>query len=118
MPSIKSSATSKLQSQLITIKNQVEKTLSQKNLRFESAPLEIESETEDEKIIGYTIKTSQISASIIPNFRNRKVEFLVLNEKMIEHLLQEGFSDEEIMANGRVWFHLKNKSDLLKIISD
>jgi len=49
MPSIKSSATSKLQSQLITIKNQVEKTLSQKNLRFESAPLEIESETEDEK---------------------------------------------------------------------
>ena len=87
-------------------------------MRFESAPLEIESETEDEKIIGYTIKTSQISASIIPNFRNRKVEFLILNEKMIDHLVQEGFSDEEIMANGRVWFHLKNKSDLLKIISD
>lgn len=118
MPSIKSSATSKLQTQLITIKNQVEEALSQKNLRFESAPLEIENETEDEKIIGYSIKTSQISASIIPNFKNRKVEFLVLNEKMIEHLLQEGLSDEEIMANGRVWFHLKKKSDFLKLVSN
>jgi hypothetical protein len=37
---------------------------------------------------------------------------------MINHLVQEGFSDEEIMANGKVWYHLENKSDLLKIISD
>jgi hypothetical protein len=118
MPSIKSSATSKLQSQLITVKNEVEETLSKKNLRFTSGPVEIENETEDEKIIGYSIKTSQISASIVPNFRNRKVEFLLLNEKMIEHLMQEGFSDEEIMANGRVWFHLKKKSDFLKLVSN
>ena len=118
MPSIKSSATSKLQSQLITIKNEVEEPWSKKNLRFTSGPVEIENETEDEKIIGYTITTPQISASIIPNFRNRKVEFLILNEKMINHLVQEGFSDEEIMANGKVWYHLENKSDLLKIISD
>jgi len=58
-----------------------------------------------------------LSSVIAWNFKSRKVEFLALNENLIQHLVSEGMSDEQIMEQGKVWIHIKTLASYKKFLT-
>jgi hypothetical protein len=58
-----------------------------------------------------------LSSVIAWNFNSRKVEFLALNENLIQHLVSEGMTDEQIMEQGKVWIHIKNLTTYKKLLA-
>ena len=101
--------------------NKVKATVSQKlkklKIKFDFSDMEILNEDENVKVLGCKVSTDKLTACIIPNFRKNRVEFLLLNENMIEHLVLEGMSDDEIMKNGKVWIHITSTKNFIDIMS-
>jgi hypothetical protein len=101
--------------------NKVKATVSQKlkklKIKFDFSDMEILNEDETVKVLGCKVSTDKLTACIIPNFRKNRVEFLLLNENMIEHLVSEGMSDDEIMKNGKVWTHITSTKSFIDIMS-
>lgn len=105
-----------MQAKINKVKDTVSKKLDKLEIPFSFSDMEIFNQDSTVKVNGYKVTTDKVTACIIPNFRKSKVEFLILNENMIAHLVSEGMSDDQIMENGKVWTHItttKNFIDLL-----
>jgi hypothetical protein len=103
------------QKQIDSVRSKVEAYLNKNNLKFKISDTEVERDDGKAKHMGYKIETDNLLGLIVPNYTNNKVEFLVLNHHLMEHLVSEGFSDEEINENGKIWIHLDKLSKFQKM---
>ena len=91
--------------------------LINKNIPFEIAPINLEHENEKDSVTGYRVTMQTLSSVIAWNFKSHKVEFLALNENLIQHLMNEGLTDEQIMEQGKVWLHIKTLAAYKKLLA-
>lgn len=106
-----------MQKQIDRVKDKVVQFLQEQNIKFQIDETLLQRDGSDETRTGYKIFTEAFSSFIAWNFKSRKVEFLVLNENLIQHLVSEGMTDEQIMENGKVWIHLKTLASYKKMFS-
>lgn len=106
-----------MQSKIDSTKDKVAAFLIDKNIPFEIAPINLEHESEKKSFTGYKVVIAELSSVIAWNFKSRKVEFLALNENLIQHLMSEGMFDEQIMEQGKVWIHIKTFAAYKKFLT-
>jgi hypothetical protein len=106
-----------MQSKIDSTRDKVAAFLSEKNIPFEIAPINLEHENQQKSFTGYRVLMQSLSSVIAWNFNSRKVEFLALNENLIQHLVSEGMTDEQIMEQGKVWIHIKNLTTYKKLLA-
>ena len=99
-----------MQTKLDNAKAKVETFLIKKNIDFSCTPCEVDSEDGTQKHIGYTFETKNVYGTIIPNYKSKKAEFLVLNQNLMEHLIDEGYTDDQINESGKIWIHFAKLS--------
>ena len=104
-----------MQAKLDLTKSKMEKFLQKKNIEFSCSECPVDSEDKERNHIGYNFVTRAMIGAIIPNYNNNKVEFLILNQNLIEHLVAEGYSDEDIESKGKVWVHITKLSSFQKM---
>ena len=109
---------SKMQTKINKTRDQVINKLNKLNVEFHVEDMEIEREDLSDKLTGYKVVSSNLMGCIIPNFNNKKTEFLVFNEKLVQHLISEGHTDEYIEKNGKIWMHILNQKDFVKIFEE
>jgi len=108
----------KMQTKINKIKDQVVNKLNKLNIEFYVEDMEMKRENSLEKVFGYRIVSSQLFGCIIPNFNKKRTEFLIFNEKLTQHLISEGHTDEEIQKNGKIWLHILKQGDFIKIFEE
>jgi len=103
-----------MQTKINKIKEQVSNKLNESNINFSVEDLPITSADEQNKLNGFKFETAQLTACIVPNFNKNRPEFLILNENLIQHLVSEGFDDDFINENGKIWLHLETVDNFIK----
>jgi hypothetical protein len=93
----------------------METFFQKKNIEFSCSECPVDSEDNKQSHIGYNFITKGMIGAAIPNYNNNKVEFIILNQNLIEHLVAEGYSDEEIDTTGKVWVHVTKLSSFQKM---
>lgn len=114
---MQSTKSSTMQSKINKIRDSVSKKLNKFSVEFVMSDIEVESEDKKQTVNGCRVVSNEISGCIVPNFNTLRPEFLILNQNMIDHLISEGFSDEEIIKTGKVWVHLKKADDFVKMFA-
>lgn len=105
-----------MQTKLNKTRDTIVQFLNDNKIDFEISDCPVDSEDEAQHHNGYNLETPNVLASIIPNYNNNKVEFLVLNQNLMMHLVSEGFSDSEISNKGKIWTHIKTLSEFKKLL--
>jgi hypothetical protein len=104
-----------MQSKINKTKDQVVNKLNKLNIEFHVEGMDIEREDLSEKFIGYRVVSLNLMGCIVPNLSNNRPEFLIFNEKLVQHLISEGHTDEYIENNGKIWLHLSKQEDFVKV---
>lgn len=104
-----------MQTKLDSVKNKVEQFLNKKNIKFTVVSINVESDDLKQSHNGYTFETDSVVGSVIPNYKKNKVEFLLLNQNLLEHLITEGYTDEEIQESGKIWIHVTKLANFQKV---
>lgn len=104
-----------MQTKLDNVKEKVEQFLNKKKIKFSVSPCPVEG-VDGQKHTGYNFETDNILGSVIPNYNTNRVEFILLNQNMVNHLVEEGYSDKEISESGKVWIHIEKLSSFKKML--
>ena len=90
--------------------------LIENNIEFEVSECPVDSEDGTVHNIGYNFENGNIFTSVIPNYNNNRVEFLILNQNLLQHLLDEGYTEKEIDENGKIWTHITSLATFKKLL--
>ena len=104
-----------MQAKINKTKDQVVNKLNKLNIEFHVEGMDIEREDLSEKLIGYRVVSLNLMGCIIPNFASKRPEFLIFNEKLVQHLISEGHTDEYIENNGKIWLHLLEQKHFVEV---
>ena len=69
------------------------------------------------EVTAYVVCTESVDGAILPDMSKGTVAFLVYNQNLADHMKEEGFTDEEIEKNGKVWTIIENAEDFVKILT-
>ena len=106
---------STMQRKIHKTRDQIINKLNQLGIEYSVEDMEVEKEDLSATLIGYKFKSSNLMGCVIPNFNSKRPEFLVFNEKLVEHLLSEGHDEEFIEKNGKVWSHLLKPAQFVEM---
>lgn len=109
---------SAMQTKINKTKDQIVNSLNKLNIEFHVEDMEIEKQDLSERLLGYKIVSLNLMGCIVPNFTTKSTEFLIFNEKLAQHLMSEGYTDEDIENNGKIWFHILNQNDFVKLFQE
>jgi hypothetical protein len=74
-------------------------------------------ESGEYEVTAYVVCTESVDGAILPDMSKGTVAFLVYNQNLADHMKEEGFTDEEIEKNGKVWTIIENAEDFVKILT-
>jgi hypothetical protein len=92
--------------------------LNEKQIDFVVEAFWCEKDDDDVKVAAYVVCTESVDGAILPDMAKGTVSFLIYNQNLADHMKQEGFSDEEIEKNGKVWAVLENPRDFVTILAE
>jgi hypothetical protein len=107
-----------MQTKINNTKDKIVNKLNKLNIEFRVEDMEVEKQDLSERLLGYKIVSLNLMGCIVPNFTTKSTEFLIFNEKLAQHLMSEGYTDEDIEKNGKIWFHLLEQNDFVKLFQE
>ena len=104
-----------MQAKLDLTKSKMEAFFEKKNIEFSCSECPVDSDDKQQSHTGYNFITKGMIGAAIPNYHKNKVEFIILNQNLMEHLVSEGYTDDEINEKGKVWIHITKLSSFQKL---
>ena len=104
-----------MQTKINKVRDQVISKLNKLGIEFSVEDMEIEKEDFSAKLTGYKIVANNLLGCIVPNFKNKRAEFLIFNENMTRHLISEGHDDDYIEQHGKIWTHLLKQEHFVEM---
>jgi hypothetical protein len=95
-----------MQTKINKVRDQVVTKLNELGIEFSVEDIEITKDNLSTKLTGYKIVSDNLMGCIVPNFANKRPEYLIFNEKLASHLASEGYDDAHIQKHGKIWIHL------------
>ena len=112
---MQSITSSTMQTKINKVRDQVISKLNELGIEFSVEDMDIEKADLSGKLIGYKIVATNLMGCIVPNFHKKRPEYLIFNEKLVSHLISEGYDDTYIEEHGKIWAHLFKQSDFVEV---
>jgi hypothetical protein len=104
-----------MQTKINKVRDQIVSKLNELGIEFSVEDMDIEKEDLSTKLTGYKIVASNLIGCIVPNFKNKRPEYLIFNDKLVSHLISEGHDDAYIEEHGKIWIHLLKQSNFVEV---
>ena len=95
-----------MQTKINKVRDQIITDLNEVGIEFCVEDIEITKDNLSTKLTGYKIISDNLMGCIVPNFANKRPEYLIFNENLASHLASEGYDDAYIQEHGKIWIHL------------
>jgi len=107
-----------MQTKINKVRDQIVSKLNELGIEFSIEDMEIEKADFSAKLTGYKIVATNLMGCIVPNFNKKRPEYLIFNDKLVSHLISEGYDDTYIEEHGKIWTHLFKQSDFVEVFKE
>lgn len=104
-----------MQTKINKVRDQVITKLNELGIKFSVENMEVEQEDLSVKLTAYRIVATNLMGCIVPNFGSKRPEYLIFNDKLVSHLISEGYDDAFIEEHGKIWVHLLKQSHFVEV---